>query len=739
MPQRFRPAALALALAAGLAPRGAAAVDAPDWSLCGANTLFEFYTPGLPTVVDRATAATDFDAERLDVEGPPEARVYRLEGSAVVQRGDQRVAGNLLRFEAGTGVVEAEGDVRYQDRSLLLGAERARSDTVQDRTRLDGVRFQLLEARGNGEAEVAELKDADHAVLSMVSFSTCDPGRHDWEIRADRMELDQATGTGYAHDMRLRFKDVTLLRLPYATFPISDRRRSGFLIPSIGASNNGGFDFAVPYYLNLAPNYDATLVPRVITDRGFMAGGEFRYLDATQRVTLAGDFMPDDNEADRDRWSYRVTESGSYGPYFFSLVDINKVSDNRYFEDFGDSLTSAATSLLPSTAYLHGRGEWWNLAFGGDAFDVTDPTLAPGSEPYARLPRFTAALDHGFTDWLRLGLAAEMVAFQKDDALNGSRYDFTPYVAFPVEHAAWYLRPQFAYRYTGYDLDDTPPGTTDDAPDRGVPITSLDAGMYFDRAASWAGRPLRQTLEPRLYYLNVPYRDQDELPIFDTQELTFGFAQLFRPNRYTGADRQQDANQLALALSTRLIDDADGRELVRASIGQIRYFEDQQVQLPGVAPTDYAGSELVGEIAFDRGPWSFAWTQQYDPESNDTTLSSIRTQRRLGDAGVLNAAYRYRRQQFEQVDLSAAFPVSERIRLVGRWNWSLPDSETLEAFAGIEYESCCYQVRFLGRRYVRNTEGDYANAVYLELELKGLGSLGRRSGDFLRRAILGYR
>ena len=431
------------------------------------------------------------------------------------------------------------------------------------------------------------------------------------------------------------------------------------------------------------------------------------------------------------------SSTGTYGPNFFSLVDINKVSDNRYFEDFGDSLSSAATSLLPSTAYLHGRGEWWSIAFGGDDFDVTDPTLAPGSEPYTRLPRFTANLDYRLADWARVGARHRAGgASRRTAALDGDRYDVTPWVSFPIERASWYLRPRLAYRQTDYDLDGDGEEFARPRPADHQPRCRACTSTAPPR---WGDRPLRQTLEPRLYYLNVPYRDQDDLPIFDTQELTFGFAQLFRNNRYTGADRQQDANQLALALSTRVIDDSDGRELVRASIGQIRYFEDQEVQLPGVAPTDYEGSELVGEVAFERERWGFAWAQQYDPEDDNTTLSSVRAQYRFGDAGVANAAYRYRRDEFEQVDLSAAIPVSERIRLIGRWNWSLPDDQTLETFAGIEYESCCYEVRFLGRRYVRNTEGDYANAVYLELELKGLGSLGRRSGDFLRRAILGYR
>jgi LPS-assembly protein len=298
------------------------------------------------------------------------------------------------------------------------------------------------------------------------------------------------------------------------------------------------------------------------------------------------------------------------------------------------------------------------------------------------------------------------------------------------------VRPELGTRYTRYDLN----GGADRSPTRTTSIASLDAGMYFDRDVSWFGSRLRQTLEPRLYYLRVPYRDQSDLPVFDTQELTFSFAQLFRPNRFSGADRQMDANNVTLAVTSRLLADDSGEEIVRASFGQIRYLDDQRVQLPGVTGTDYSGSDYAAEFDFRLNRrWRLALSQLYDPINDRTDLSAIRLQRQFAAGGVANLSYRFRRDQLEQVDASTAYPLNERWRLIGRWNYSLRDSRTLEALAGLEFDSCCYAFRILGRHYVRNVEGESSNGLYFELELKGLGAFGQRTEDFLRRAILGYR
>lgn len=730
----------------------------PDFGLCRADAAIEGYRPDLPREGDRETAPTELDADSLVAL---KAGEYTLEGNAEARRADQRLAAKRLEYRSEAQTAKAEGDVRYQDRSLVVAADRADADLAADRTTLTATRYQLLgaradgtPARGNGVAAEARVEGGDGKQvthLEDVTFSTCDPGDRDWEIVAREMTLDQDAGEGTARGMRLRFKDVTLLALPWASFPIDDRRRSGFLLPSVGGGDNGGIDLMLPYYLNLAPDYDATLNPRIVGRRGFMAGGEFRWLGPTQRGAVSGSFLPDDRLADRDRFAWNVDHVASFGPNLYTIVDLNRVSDDRYFEDFGDSLASTATSLLPSSAYLNGRGPTWNFAFGADDIEVTDPRVGAAGEPYRRLPRLVGELDRPLGGLLRVGLRGEAVAFDKDSyrvalagggtttvtPVTGERYDLMPWVALPLERAWGYVRPELAWRTTRYALDDA---TGDDSPSRSLPLASLDAGLFFDRPTRLFGTSLRQTLEPRLYLLHVPFRAQDDLPLFDTQPLTFSFAQLFRSNRFSGPDRQMDADQATLALTTRLIDDAAGTEWLRLSLGQVRYFGDQRVQLPGVPSTDFDGSDYAAELDF--GPserWRFVFSQLYDPNRDRTDLSSVRVQHRFGERGVANLAYRFRRDLLEQVDASTALPLSERLRLVAHWNYSLRDDRTLEGVAGIEYGDCCWALRLLGRHYVRNIQGEKSNALFVELELKGLGSLGRRSEDFLRRAILGYR
>jgi LPS-assembly protein len=767
----LRRAPLALLLALSIQPVVAqvAPAEPPDFSLCPPRDFLPGWVADLPVDVERADAPLDLDGASITRDGELD---YRVEGGAVATRADQRLAADTIRYDGEAGTAAAVGNVVYQDRSVLMNATRADSAIEADTTTLAGLRYQLIgesasgaPMRGMGAAETAVVKTVEGArttELSAVDFSTCESADPAWRIVARHMVLDHEDGSGRAEGMRLELGGTTVLALPRASFPIDDRRRSGFLIPSIGGSSDDGFDLTVPYYLNLAPNYDATLAPRLVTDRGLMLGGEFRWLGARDRGTVAATFLPDDREADRDRHSINLFHSFDLSSSFNLTSNINRVSDDRYFQDFGDGLSAAATTLLPSSVYLAGRGEagaagWWALAAGGDEYQVTDPRIGAAGEPYRRLPRVVveSALPLGGT--VELGLRGEFVSFDKDaygetnarvSPITGERLDLTPWLAVPFERAWGFVRPELALRHTRYELDlgsfandpVCPASRCEVSPTRTTPIASVDAGLYFDRATNWFGTPLRQTLEPRLYYLRVPDRDQSTLPLFDTQELSFSFAQLFRPNRYTGADRQMDADQLTVALSTRLIDDAAGGERLRASIGQIRYFDDQSVQLPGVPPTDFDGSAWAAELDLALSPrWRVVAAQIHDPETDRSSVSSVRLQHQFGERGVANLAYRYRRGLFEQLDASAAIPLTANTRLVARWNWSLADSRTLEGFAGVEYSACCWALRVLGRHYVRNIEGETANALFVELELKGLGSLGRRSEDFLRRAILGYR
>lgn len=705
----------------------------PDFSMCPKGDLLDFFVPGLPTRGDRDATPTEFAARTIRAQGESYS-VFT--GDAEIRRHDQLLRADTIRYDAATGAYEADGNVRYQDRGILLSADRASGNTDPQRGTLEGVRYQLLDSRGNGRAQVADMTDPEHVELVRPTYTTCTLADPQWEFRARDLALDQEQGIGRAHDLSFRVGDVPVFWLPYARFPLDDRRVSGFLYPTLGFSDDRGFDLVAPYYLNLAPNYDATLYPRLMTRRGVMLGGEFRYLTGTSRGQVEFTWLPDDREADRDRGSFRWQDWTTFHANWGATVDLNHVSDDRYFEDFGRSLSSTATSLLRSSAYLRGRGTWWNASFGADAYQITDPALPDQFEPYRRLPRATfsaqRALAGGF-DW---GVDSEFVAFSKDDALDGQRLDLYPYLAYPIETAAYFVRPQLGYRYTSYSLD----RDADSSPHRGVPIFSLDAGLVFERSLEIGGNAWTQTLEPRAYYLRVPYRDQDDLPIFDTQEIPFSFGELFRSNRFVGADRQMDANNLTVALTSRLLDDATGEERVSASVGQIRYFDEQRVQLPGRPETEYSGSTYVAGLDLRINPrWRVTLDQHWNPNSDRTDLAAIGLQNRFGADGVFNLSYRFRRDFLEQVDASVLLPVTETWRLIARGNYSLRDDKTLEAFIGVEHDTCCVAWRVLARHWVRTIEGEADNALYFEIEFKGLGSIGRKADDFLRRGILGYR
>ncbi len=788
---------LALAILLALPAAAEAAGDAPacpvgvfkcpkkpaSWEMCRKNDLLDFYVPGLPTEGDRNSVARAASALKVH---SPDGTHYVLEEHAQIKQLDLLLRADKLTYDTETTDYSAEGNVRYQDRSLLLSADRAKGNNDLDRCTLEGVRYQLLGSRGNGVAQVAVMDDVDHARMTGATYSTCDVSDQQWAFQAREMDLDRAEGVGRGRDITFRVHNVPVLWLPYARFPLDDRRLSGFLYPNVGYSNRRGFDLTLPYYLNLAPNYDATLFPRLMSDRGVMLGAEFRYLTDHSTGSFNFEAIPHDSNVKDEqsqygeqlpssRWWYQWKDTTSISANWSAAVNINRVSDDRYFEDFGRGLYSAAVSFLPSSAYVYGHGDWWNASFGGDSNQITDPTLGKQFEPYRRLPRATFDAEKSFLGDLTAGVNSEFIAFGKSaysqldsgglsnqiHPLEGQRLDVFPYLAYPIETSAYFIRPQIGYRYTTYDLshlDATQnPLLSRTSPSRGVPIFSLDTGLVFERSLRFGDESWTQTLEPRAYYLRVPYRDQTDLPLFDTQEIPFSFGELFRTNRFVGADRQMDANNLSLALTTRFLENDTGEERISASLGQIHYFDDQRVQVPGPAPTylpvptTYSGSAYAGEIDLhlsDR--WRIVLDQQWNPNTHRTDLSTFSVQNRFGSDGIVNLSYRYRRDFLEQVDLSAAIPLTPTWRLIGRENYALKDplaaptdpngtgGRTLERFLGVEHDTCCVTWRVLARRWIHDVEGESDNAIYFEIEFKGVGSLGQKTDTFLRRGILGY-
>ena len=729
---RILPLSLAVSMAAQ-----AKQPQADAWILCrGPDAVAPF--PGeAPTgnAADRDTSAADAQADLIDAHLKD---VTTFQGNAEIKRADQWLLADKMTYDHKADRYQAEGSVRYQDSTVRLTASKADAQTAKDITTLDDIQYQLLDKRGNGKAVKATV-EGQQETYSRVTYSTCDPSDRKWEIRADTMDINRETNIGKAHNATIRIGNVPVLYSPYLSFSLDNSRKSGLLYPGFGLSKRNGFDFRIPYYFNLAPNYDATLTPRYLSKRGLMLGGEFRYLTTSSHGIIDATWLPSDNQRGYDRGAVFAKDFTTFSPHWYASADLNHVSDTHYFEDFSNQPYGSAIGLLSSQAGVYGRGRRWSAGAYAQFWQVTDSLLPETLAPYRRLPDVYFRWEQPLADWLDVGVRSEAVQFTHPELGGGSRVDLYPYIALPFERAAWYVRPELGYRYTAYNLDHgvSPTGST--SPTRSTPIFDIDAGAYFERNTTFFGKSFINTLEPRLYYLRVPYRDQSGIPIFDTQDFTFSYEQLFRTNRFTGADRQGDANQLTGAITTRLLDAEDGREWFSASLGQIHYFDPPRVLLPGETFVNRSSSAYVvdADLAID-DRWSIGGSYQWDPKFNRTDLGAVRAQYRFPGDGVVNATYRYRPGVVEQADFSFEYPLSPNWRLLGRWNYSFLDRSTLEALAGVEWQNCCMAVRVLGRNYVHNVAGQKDLALYFEIELKGLGSFGRETDKLLDRAILGY-
>jgi LPS-assembly protein len=704
-----------------------------------------------------APAPTAEVAAEVDRDAPvfieADAATALLDSERLSLSGDVRLTQDGLELQADTvtydrvgGQLSAEGGLRMKMPDLQIAGRSAEYRLETGQGTVTGPTYRVPSMGARGAAERAELMGPGLTRYERISYSTCAPGQDDWLLEADTLALDHDEGLGTATHAKLSFLGVPLLYAPTFTFPIDDRRRSGLLVPSIGTSDSNGVDVSVPYYLNLAPNYDLTLAPRLMSKRGAMLGGEFRFLTGSTEGTLAAEILPNDREYDGDglRGSASLYTQTWFNERTEAALRLNYLSDDDYLDDLGDSLAVTSATHVERTGELRYHGDYWQLTGRAQYYQTLDNTLTTAERPYSRLPQLRVDLERpdgiaGTT----YHLAAEYVNFYRRDSVRGHRLDLFPAVSLPLADSWRYIEPKIGARYTAYRLSDQTPGD-DDSPSEFSGLFSVDSGLYFDRATQYFGTGATQTLEPRLYYLLVPNGGQDDQPVFDAALLDFSFDNLFRENRYAGADRFGDANQLTLALTTRFLGNDSGEELLRASIGQIVYFDDREVGLPGEPVEDNDTSALVTELdAALGGGWRTRAGLQWDPyDGDDGTIDQVLAQLTYRDARrerVFNAAYRLRDGIVQETDLAAIWPLNEQVSLIGRHNYSLRENRLLEALAGVEYGRCCWRIRALLRQYVNGSGDDDNLAVMLQLELNGLGRLGDNIDAALERGIYGYR
>ena len=683
-----------------------------------------------------------------------------LKGNVEARQGERQIRADHIEYDSKSGAMRSDGHIDYSDPLVHVTGAAGTYSTAAGAEFRDA-QFNLRQRAARGAAQDLALTPAGQVNLTGVMFTTCPLHDESWHIKANSIVLDTKDKVGTGRDARVDFMGVPLMYLPWLSFPLSSERKTGFLFPSIGNTSTNGVQLSVPYYWNIAPNADFTFQPILYSKAGIDLGGDLRQMTESQRGELDWNYLPYDGAYGATRSRVHLTELADLPAGWRLNVDAANVSDRQYFEDFSNGPEGASTAFLERRATFAYRSEHWSIDAEAQDYQTIDYTLAEPDRPYARVPHLAADADYalGPNGVLRYGFYSELVNFQHPEApeavTTGWRADLMPLASLDLTGPGYFLRPALAWRGTQYELDSLGPGQTKHSPSRTLPITSLDTGLLFERRAG-SHDQRRLTLEPRVMYLDVPYRAQDQLPVFDTAVPDLNPVQLFRTNRYVGADRVSDANQVSFGLTSRLLDAQSGRQFIAGTFGQTYYFEIPRVTLPGEPPITAGHSDFVAQLslaAFE--DWSADAGVQWDPQNQRSQRSTVNVQYKPAPNSVINLAYRYERftttpgtqvqQGYDQVEFSAAWPIKRTWEVFLKEVYSLRDPEQphgqeLERFVGFEYRACCWRVRVGARRYVNSHDPNagQTTGIWLQLELAGLAGVGSASDSFLTEEIRGY-
>ncbi len=716
-----------------------------------------------------------------------------MTGDAEVRRIDSVVKGDRIDYQRETGQVDVYGDGLIMREGSIVRGPQLHYNLDSETGQVNDPNFWLGASGGSGTAVKADIFSRSDMRLTDMRYAGCPCPDPSWYISAPRVDFHIDENEGVARHGVLYFKGVPILYSPYLSFPLRKERKSGFLIPSYGISSNSGFELSTPYYFNLAPNYDLTVTPRYMAKRGLQMGAEFRYLGRDYHGQVIGTYLNKDNLQGFKRWMYSAQHQQRLGNGFSAYFDIRRVSDDDYFRDFSTfGLNEATNDYLPSIAQLSWSGaNYWSAYLQ----TYTYQTLQDSTLGYHRRSQFDKLPElnvrgarynwHGF-DLVSDNFATRFSMPKYKDAFypyetyaNMSLYPYQSYdgtrltsynaVSFPIVRAGWYVTPkaalhlsQYTTNWNGFTLSpDARSGVVPGTPrtqTRSVPLFSIDSGLTFERSASLFGNAAIQTLEPRVYYLYVPYRNQSTIPVFDTSVATFNFSQAFDENIFSGGwDRIANANQVTIGLTSRWLDEATGFERLSLSVAQRQYFEEQKVTLPGGPRRANNKSDyLVGASAALTDKLNVRFDAQFNPESRDRNRMTAGFKWQPKRLALVSAFYRYERdpqqiinpaivnslayvdQSKEQVTVSGQWPLTRKVFALGRLDYSLQEKRSTQSVLGLEYKGdCCWTARVVYQRYAVSVK-DANSAVFFQLELGGLGSLGTDPMSMLSRTITGY-
>ncbi|MEC5162425.1 LPS-assembly protein LptD [Janthinobacterium sp. CG_S6] len=711
-------------------------------------------TPKRAAHVEDKNAPTHLRAEHIS--GRPE-RELNLERDAEVVRDQTRMTADTACYQMVEDQLDASGNVRmwrfgdyYSAELLKLNLETGRGFALKPT-------YKIAVGNGQGHAERIDFINSEEADVVDGTYSTCEGTKPDWYLKSSTLNLDTGRDVGTGGKTVVYFKGVPILGTPAISFSLSGARRSGWLAPTPRLDSKNGLELLVPYYVNIAPNRDLTLYPKYIQRRGLQLGANARYLGETAAGGYAGEtyieYLPNDKVRDSDRYMLHSVHTQALAPGLSYGWNLRSASDNDYPTDFSKTVATSAERQLLRELRTDYRGEFWNATARVQNYQVLQD---PGAEknpglfvprPYDRLPslnlhagRFDVA---GGFDW---AVDSELTRFWHPEQVRGNRLVAVPQVSYPFMRPGYFVTPKLVLNASAYQLDNNNAvGSVqyrDTALTRAVPTVSVDSGLVFERDAKLFGRAVTQTLEPRLFYVYTPYRDQRAFPLFDTSDAGFSFAQLFSENRYVGADRIGDANQVTAALTSRFLD-PNGAERLRLALGQRFYFNEQRVQLGSAAANEASRSDVLlagaGRIA---DSWGFDSAVQYNRDEGHSMSWNYGAQWQPAPKKVLNLEHRYLRgvNGIKNVLVSGQWPLSTRWYGVGRVSYSMRDRRVLESLAGLEYKQDCWVLRMGAQRFVTTTKS-VSNSIFFQLELIGLSSnlgFGSNALDTLTKSIPGY-
>jgi LPS-assembly protein len=710
-----------------------------------------------PTNKDVVPLFVDADS----IQGHQEQEI-EAEGNVRLRKRGKAVYADWLRYDQPAAEIHARGNVRIeQSGDTIDGTElNFNLDTERGAMAQPKYRMQVNATNGRGEGERLIFEGENKYRMLKGNYTTCEVGNNDWFVRARDFEIDKERQIGTAYGASVEFLGAPILYTPYLSFSLDRQRKSGFLAPTFGTTGNSGTEFSIPYYWNIAPNRDATITPRVMSKRGIQLLNEFRYLEPLYRGELRYEVLPDDRVRGGDtRSALSLVHSQTFSNGWVGGLNIQKVSDDNYFTDLSTQITATSQVLLPRTASLAKGGALgsdgsWGLSTSLQRWQTlqSDP-LNPVTPPYNASQVNLSAIKPiaGIADSTFTGNVAQ---FTHPTLINGTRSIAYPSVSLPLQTSYAYVTPKVGMHMTHYNFDQTNSGLGDQ--NRTVPIFSTESGVVFERDMTLAGQGLLQTLEPKIFYVYIPTRNQNQLPVFDSALQNTNFATLYTENQFSGSDRINDANQITTGVTSRLLQ-ANGVERLRVGIAQRYYFKSQEVTLPGVAPRGSNNSDLLAALS---GTIVQHWTAdagwQYTTDLSQTQRLNAGVRYEPEPGKVVNVAYRYTNgalvsstgtttianpdnpsNTLRQADISTQWPLTRRVSGIARVNYSIADSRMLEGLAGVEYDGGCWVLRVVAHSFA-TTATTSVNSFFMQLELNGVSKIGSNPLELLRRNIAGY-